>query len=140
MSTVEEGQTSSRFSRRGFLTRAGAGAGVLAAGGGITGAFSRPVQARPARSTFASTSAQTFGRIFPNLPTFAPASSGVKKSLLALGAQGGILDAKDQLSAGPVKLITDPSLSVNNPDNPTHTAGTTVMGQFIGHDITFDTS
>jgi hypothetical protein len=45
-------------------------------------------------------------------------------SLVALAAPGGLLDAQDQLSAGPVKLITDPSLSVNNPDNPSHTAGT----------------
>src|SRR5207342_3825399 len=25
-----------------------------------------------------------------------------------------------------------------NPDNPTHTAGTTFMGQFMDHDMTFD--
>jgi hypothetical protein len=37
-------------------------------------------------------------------------------------------------------LITDPSLSANNPNNPTHTAGTTFFGQFVDHDITFDTS
>lgn len=35
-------------------------------------------------------------------------------------------------------LITDPSLSANNPDNPSHTAGTTFVGQFIDHDVTFD--
>jgi hypothetical protein len=55
-----------------------------------------------------------------------------------MGAPGGLLDAKDQLSAGPVALITDPALSVNNPNNPTHTAGTTFFGQFVDHDITFD--
>ena len=32
----------------------------------------------------------------------------------------------------------DPALSVNNPNNPTHTAGTTFMGQFLDHDVTFD--
>ena len=32
----------------------------------------------------------------------------------------------------------DPALSVNNPNNPTHTAGTTFMGQFMDHDMTFD--
>jgi hypothetical protein len=42
------------------------------------------------------------------------------------------------LSQGPVLLITDPSLSLNNPNNPTHTAGTTFFGQFVDHDITFD--
>ncbi|HZT85980.1 MAG TPA: heme peroxidase family protein [Gaiellaceae bacterium] len=50
------------------------------------------------------------------------------------------MDAKDDLSQGPIALITNPDLSKNNPDNPTHTAGTTFMGQFIDHDITFDTS
>ena len=139
MSTLDEQETT-RFSRRGLLERAGAGAGAVALSGGVTGAFSRPVQAAPARSRFASTGSQTFGRLFPNLPPFAAPSSGLNKSLLALGAQGGLLDAQDQLSAGPINLITDPSLSVNNPDNPTHTAGTTFMGQFIDHDITFDTS
>ena len=57
----------------------------------------------------------------------------------AHGLQGP-LGARDQLSAGPVALITNPALSVTNPDNPTHTAGTHFMGQFIDHDITFDTS
>jgi Animal haem peroxidase len=140
MSTVDRDQTGSHYSRRGFLKRAGAGAGAVALGGGVAGAFSRPVQARPARSRFASTGAQTFGRLFPNLEAFAPVSKGVTKSLLALGAQGGLLDAQDQLSAGPINLITNPALSVNNPDNQAHTAGTTFMGQFIDHDVTFDTS
>src|SRR6266581_1278125 len=140
MSAVEEGKERSRYSRRGFLKRAGAGAGAVALGGGVAGAFSRPVKAARARSLFASTTSQTFGRLFPKLEAFAPVSDGVTKSLLALGAQGGLLDAQDQLSAGPVQLITNPALSVNNPDNPTHTAGTTFVGQFIDHDITFDTT
>ena len=140
MSKVEEKRERSRYSRRGFLKRAGAGAGAVALGGGVAGAFSRPVKAARARSLFASTTSQTFGRLFPKLEAFAPVSDGVTKSLLALGAQGGLLDAKDQLSAGPVALITNPALSVNNPDNPTHTAGTHFVGQFVDHDITFDTS
>ncbi len=140
MSKVEEKRERSRYSRRGFLKRAGAGAGAVALGGGVAGAFSRPVKAARARSLFASTTSQTFGRLFPKLEAFAPVSDGVTKSLLALGAQGGLLDAKDQLSAGPVALITNPALSVNNRDNPTHTAGTHFVGQFVDHDITFDTS
>jgi Animal haem peroxidase len=40
--------------------------------------------------------------------------------------------------AGPEALIVDPVLSVNNRNNPTHTAGTTFMGQFLDHDMTFD--
>ena len=140
MSTTHEPGAPPRYSRRGFLVRAGIGAGAVAAGGGISGTLAPAVLGAPARSRFVTTDAQHFGRIFPNLSAFAPANSGVTKNLLALGAQGGLLDAQDQLSAGPVALITNPALSVNNPDNPTHTAGTTFVGQFIDHDVTFDTS
>jgi hypothetical protein len=129
-----------RYSRRGFLARVGAGAGALAVGGSASAELGRSFMGTPARSGFVSTDAQHFGRLFPNLPPFASASEKVKRSLLSLGAQGGPLDARDDLSAGPIRLITDPSLSANNPDNPTHTAGTTFVGQFIDHDITFDTS
>src|SRR5437764_502517 len=59
-------------------------------------------------------------------------------ALRDIGKPGGILDAKDPLDKGPVLLITDPSLSANNPNNPNHTAGTTFFGQFLDHDITFD--
>jgi hypothetical protein len=41
------------------------------------------------------------------------------------------MDAHDALERGPVDLIVDPALSVDNPNNPTHTAGTTFMGQFM---------
>jgi hypothetical protein len=79
-----------------------------------------------------------FGRIFPTLPPFAPASDSIKAALIDIGKPGGLLDAKDDLSQGPVALITNPALSVNNPNNVTHTAGTTFMGQFMDHDMTFD--
>ena len=48
------------------------------------------------------------------------------------------MDAKDPLERGPILLITDPALSINNPNNPPHTAGTTFFGQFVDHDLTFD--
>jgi hypothetical protein len=140
MSTTEEQDEQARFSRRGFLKRAGAGAGAVALSAGVAGAFARPVRAAPARSSFASTGSQTFGRLFPKLPPFAKANPGLDNAMRAIGAKGGLLDAKDDLSQGPIALITNPALSLNNPDNPTHTAGTTFMGQFIDHDITFDTS
>jgi hypothetical protein len=130
----------SSYSRRGFLGRVGLGAGAVVVGGGVTGALAEPIVAAPPRSRFVSTDSQHFGRIFPRLEPFADADREVKRSLLALGAQGGLLDAADPLSVGPVKLITDPASSVNNPDNPSHTAGTTFFGQFIDHDITFDTT
>lgn len=78
-----------------------------------------------------------FGRMF-NLPPFAPPTDAVRTALLELGKPGGILDANDNLAAGPEALIVDPALSVNNRNNPTHTAGTTFMGQFLDHDMTFD--
>jgi len=60
---------------------------------------------------------------------------------------GGIMDARDDLAAGPKALIVDPAVNGNptssnpygtNPDNPTMTAGSTFVGQFTDHDITFD--
>jgi Animal haem peroxidase len=138
MSTVDKGQTSSGYSRRGFLKRAGAGAGAVALSGGF-GAVMAP-RAVAARSVSVSTSPTTFGRMFPSLPPFAPATDVMRAALADLGKPGGLLDAKDDLSKGPVLLITDPSLSANNPNNPTHTAGTTFFGQFVDHDITFDTT
>ena len=95
----------------------------------------------------APASSVDFGRIFPNLPPFADATDTVRAALLEVGQQGGILDAQDNLAAGPKNLIVDPTVNGNptatnpygtNPDNPTMTAGTTFVGQFTDHDITFD--
>src|SRR6266487_3976735 len=47
------------------------------------------------------------------------------------------MDPGDDLS-DPITLITDPAKSVNNPNNPTSTAGFTFLGQFLDHDMTFD--
>ena len=78
-----------------------------------------------------------FGRMF-HLPPFAPPTNAVRDALMELGSLGGIMDANDDLAAGPVLLITDPNLSLVNRNNPTHTAGVTFFGQFIDHDMTFD--
>src|SRR5262249_17858424 len=134
MTVVDEANGGSRFSRLGFLKRAGIGAGAVALSGGAA------LAPQAARSATGATSPTSFGRLFPDLPPFAPASDRVKDALRALGAPGGPLDARDDLSKGPKLLITDLSLSANNPNNPTHTAGTTFLGQFIDHDITFDTT
>jgi hypothetical protein len=79
-----------------------------------------------------------FGRMFQDLPSFAPPTDSVRGALMEMGKAGGLMDAQDDLAAGPVELIVDPNLSLNNPNNTTHTAGTTFMGQFLDHDITFD--
>ena len=88
-----------------------------------------------------------FGRIFASLPPFAAANDTVRAALLEVGQPGGIMDAHDDLAAGPKALIVDPTVNGNptatdpygtNPDNPTMTAGSTFIGQFTDHDITFD--
>lgn len=81
-----------------------------------------------------------FGRLFPQLPPFARATPEVTAALMDIARPGGLLDANDDLRAGPVALIVDPALSVDNPNAalPGGPAGTTFMGQFIDHDITFD--
>lgn len=77
-----------------------------------------------------------FSRMF-HLPPFAPPNPHVRAALTEIGRKGGIMDAKDDLAAGPVALIANEALSVNNP-NSAHTAGVTFMGQFLDHDMTFD--
>jgi hypothetical protein len=81
-----------------------------------------------------------FDRLFPDLRSFAEPSRRLTAALLELGKPGGILDAKDALERGPIDLIVDPALSENNRNNPAQTAGTTFMGQFLDHDMTFDTT
>src|SRR5690349_3580402 len=132
-------------SRRQFLTSAGAGtAGAVALSAGASSAVDALVGTDSAgAATPAAFSPLRFGRIFGQLPAFAPpsvlTSVTLKDALRDIGKPGGILDANDDLAAGPIALITDPTLSVNNPNNPTHTAGTTFVGQFLDHDVTFDT-
>lgn len=78
--------------------------------------------------------------MFPSVPPFAAASRILNEAMLELGQPVGILDAKDDLAAGPVRLVTDLRLSDHNANNAAHTAGTTFMGQFMDHDLTFDLS
>jgi hypothetical protein len=94
MTVIDESNSGSRYNRRGFLKRAGIGAGAIVVSGG--GALAPGAQA--ARSRTVATSPTTFGRLFPDLPAFAPATDRVRDALLALGAPGGPLDANDDLS------------------------------------------
>ena len=82
---------------------------------------------------------RSFGRMF-HLPPFAPPSPEITTALATLGQRGGVMDAGDNLAAGPVALIVDPALSSNNPNNDNQTAGLTFVGQFLDHDMTFDTT
>jgi hypothetical protein len=79
-----------------------------------------------------------FSRLFPHLSPFAQRGTALQAALVELGQRGGIMDAKDDLAAGPVNLIVDPSKSATNRDNPNMTAGVTFFGQFLDHDFTFD--
>jgi Animal haem peroxidase len=136
MSAVDRSAAGTPYSRRRFLTRLGAGAAAIA-GGSALGADR--AYGAPALGTSAGVvNSSSFTRLFPDLPTFASQSPKLEAALRELGKPGGLLDARDQLSAGPVDLITNPALSENNPNNPGHTAGTTFFGQFVDHDITFD--
>ena len=131
-------QQSSGISRRTFLTALGAGAVAPAAM--LSGARNGYADDGLLRGRHVIRS-DRFGRMFPDLPAFAIPSGRLNHALLALGAKGGLMDAKDPLEGDPsrpVLLITDPANSVNNPDNPDHPAGTTFLGQFLDHDFTFD--
>ena len=151
---MSTGSGRGRSSRRGFLQGVGAaGAGLLAGSVGAGPATADPVPGGLAPRRYARTaggapaSSVDFGRIFPSLPPFAEANDTVRAALVEVGNPGGIMDAGDQLSAGPKALIVDPTVNGNptatdaygtNPDNPTMTAGSTFVGQFTDHDITFD--
>lgn len=95
-----------------------------------------PKEVVPPRSTFNITG--RFGRMFGNLPPFAPDTAAVRAALEEIGKPGGLMDAKDNLAAGPIQLVVDPALSLNNVNNPKMTAGMTFLGQFLDHDMTFD--
>jgi hypothetical protein len=141
-------------SRRRLLASTGAaGAGLIAASAGVlpgpagnaSAAPSSGLRVRPGPGVPADSG--LFGRIFPGLPPFAEATDTVRAALLEVGKPGGIMDAADDLAAGAKNLIVDPTVNGNptaanpygtNPDNPTMTAGSTFVGQFTDHDITFD--
>jgi hypothetical protein len=144
------------ISRRRWLAGAGAaGAGLAAASVGLLPGVGPAARAAAAAPTGLPgrlgpgipPDSGLFGRIFPGLPPFADATDAVRAALLEVGMQGGIMDAGDDLAAGPKNLIVDPTVNGNptaanpygtNPDNPTMTAGSTFVGQFTDHDITFD--
>jgi hypothetical protein len=131
----QQPETQSRgVSRRGFLTGIGAGAA------GAAGAAVLPTDALAQQEREpASTRTDRFTRMFELRP-FAEPTPQVQQALRDIGAAGGLMDAKDNLAAGPVNLILDPALSANNPDNSGLTAGVTFFGQFLDHDMTFDTT
>jgi hypothetical protein len=118
------------LSRRHFLGALGSGA--LALGFPKTAVAKR----RPKHFVIRE---DRFGRMFAGLePFYAEPTPRLLAALREMGEPGGMMDAGDDLAAGPVALIVDPALSANNRNNPSQTAGVTFMGQFLDHDITFD--
>ena len=118
------------LSRRDFLLALGAGAAAGA------------ISSYPTSFALAQTPASArFTRLFPKLQPFAAASPQLTTALLDIGRRGGMMDANDNLAAGPAALIVDPGLNLHNLNaaRPDATAGTTFMGQFMDHDMTFDT-
>lgn len=105
--------------------------------GGAVNTAVAPDAAQVAASTPIAGPAQ-FSRIFEGAEPFDEVDDELTAMLAELGAPGGLLDAKDPLDEGPIRLITELELSANNANNPNHTAGTTFMGQFLDHDITND--
>ena len=118
-------------SRRQFLKTLGTGAAIASVSAVI--GVPRGHGAQPPDVTRPG----SFGRMF-RLPPFAPPTAAVQEALLEIGKVGGIMDAQDDLTAGPMELILNPNLSMVNRENPTHTAGATFFGQFLDHDMTFD--
>ena len=132
MQSQKKGNPSCALDRRGFLGILGVASAGLAGWGFIGEALAR------SRGRFVLRE-DRFGRMFPDLPPFyARTGPQLTAALLDIGKAGGVLDAKDNLAAGPVALVADPALSAGNPDNRVHTAGATFVGQFLDHDITFD--
>jgi hypothetical protein len=132
MTETESGaRKRAEITRRRLLTGAGAlGAGVAAAtSAGVLPGTRLPAARAAAASKLppgAPANSMLFGRIFPKLDPFAQDTSTVTQALLEVGKQGGIMDAGDDLAAGPVALITNPALNGNptssnpygtNPDN-----------------------
>ena len=126
-----------KLSRRQFLRTVGTGAAALCVPSVFGSAVALSAEQSERGRGFVIRE-DRFGRMFPRLPPFAEPSVTLSAALLEIGKAGGVLDAKDDLAAGPVALIVDPALNVNNPNNTLHTAGTTFMGQFMDHDVTFD--
>jgi hypothetical protein len=126
-------KSSTSVSRRGFLTTVGASAAGAVAIGAAPVVLGTDVAE-------AATAADRFGRMFPDLPPFIPTDDRRRAALIDMGKVNGLLDARDPLAEGPVRLITNPELSPNNRDNvvTNMTAGTTFLGQFLDHDMTFD--
>src|SRR5689334_20512275 len=122
---------SSRLSRRRFI----GGLGVTAAG---TVAVSAVPTIIGGDNSLAATPADRFGRMFPTCRRSSRPTTGAAPPSPTWASPAASWTPRTPLHEGPIRLITNPELSPNNVDNPTHTAGITFLGQFLDHDMTFD--
>jgi len=128
------------LSRRHFLGALGAGAMAASASGAI---LAHMATAQTTSSRRFVLREDRFGRLFPQLdPFFRDNTPRLRAALQDIGKLGGMMDARDELGDGgkaaAIALIADANLSTNNPNNPAQTAGSTFIGQFLDHDMTFD--
>jgi hypothetical protein len=122
-------RSQSGLNRRRFL--GALGSGVILGSAGLLGVQSALAQRFVLRE-------DKFGRMFPGLePFFDRASDGLNAALLEIGKRGGILDAKDDLAAGPrPSSWTLPKRAQSQ--QPHAPAAPRSCGQFMDHDLTFD--
>ena len=130
---MEDDRRSRGPTRQQFLTGVGSGAAGVAIGAG-------PLAPDTAAAAAVVPRTQRFGRMFRDTAVRPGQPALQKANCWRSAPPGGLMDARDALDRGPIDLIVDLTLSRNNRNNPTHTAGTTFMGQFLDHDITFDTT
>jgi len=121
--------STSGISRRRLIAGMGAGALVAGTGGALLGAS-------PASAAFSD----RFGRMFPSLPPFGSATTQVRDALIDMARVGGPMDARDPMSVGAQALADLQQHSINNPDNFSIPQGMTYFGQFVDHDLTFETT
>src|SRR5262245_63194483 len=94
---------SAQISRRTFLAAVGAGAAMAATSSCVPAEAFAPL--RPRHFVLLG---DRFSRIFPDLPPFfTSVTDELKAAMVEIGKPGGLLDAKDNLLAGPVDLIVD---------------------------------
>jgi hypothetical protein len=95
---------SAQISRRTFLATLGTGATMT-----VSSSFVPAKAFAPLRPRHFILREDRFGRIFPDLPPFfTNVTDELKAAMVEIGKPGGLLDAKDNLLAGPVELIVDP--------------------------------
>ena len=106
MADIRESQ---RVSRRRMLGTLGAGAAGVLAGPALIRSDAQAAKGRPPHACAAAAASPTsFGRLF-DLEPFARNTARLQQALLEIAKPGGLLDARDDLAAGPVALITDPA-------------------------------